>query len=331
MVTTDDIITAFGKYYLKGSQNKSRLLGVPFISGTTLNIPGMRHVSTTDTIYQMANPIFAKLLQQFQKGFTAKGGVDFHPNEIQLRQCKVDQEVYPHDIEESWMGFLAGDSSRTIEQWPIVRYLLEEYIAQMIEEEKETDVVYNGVYAAPTSGNPGSGEHVFDGFHKLLQDGAADEDYPINTISGVGALDVDTAFEQIEDFSKGIASQFNKRNIMIFVAPEFERAYLEGKRAKGFYNIGADSQIGTRIDFTRHTVVGLESMAGSTDIWATLPENMFHITKRGDGLQNIDLQKSDRMVKILMDWWEAVGFGCNRLVWASEETVATEDEEQDED
>ena len=65
-------------------------------------------------------------------------------------------------------------------------------------------------------------------------------------------------------------------------------------------------------------------MAGTTDIWATMPQNMFHIMKRGDGLQNIDLQKSDRMVKILMDWWEAVGFGCNKLVWASEETVATE-------
>lgn len=323
MVTIDDIITAFGKYYLKGSQNKSRLLGVPFISGTTLRIPGMRHVNTTDTIYQMANPIFSKLLQQFQKSFTAKGGVDFHPNEIQLRQCKVDQEVYPHDIEESWLGFLAGDSSRNIDQWPIVRYLLEEYIAQMIEEEKETDVVYKGEYAAPTSGSAGSGEHIFDGFHKLLQVGAADTDYPINVVSDIDELDVDTAFDQIENFSKGIASQFSKHNIMIFVAPEFERAYLEGKRAKGFYNITNDGQIGTRIDFTRHTVVGLESMAGTTDIWGTMPENMFHIMKRGDGLQNIDLQKSDRMVKILMDWWEAVGFGCNKLVWASSETVAT--------
>ena len=323
MVNIDDIITAFGKYYLKGSQNKSRLLSVPFISGTTLSIPGMRQVHTTDTIYQMANPIFSKLLQQFQKSFTAKGGVDFHPNEIQLRQCKVDQEVYPHDIEESWLGFLAGDSSRNIEQWPIVRYLLEEYIAQMIEEEKETDVAYKGVYAAPTSGSAGSGEHIFDGFHKLLQVGAADTDYPINVVSDIDELDVDTAFDQIEKFSKGIASQFSKHNIMIFVAPEFERAYLEGKRAKGFYNVTNDGQIGTRIDFTRHTVVGLESMAGTTDIWGTMPENMFHIMKRDDSTTNIDLQKSDRMVKILMDWWEAVGFGCNKLVWASSETVAT--------
>lgn len=325
MVTIDQIITEFGKYYLNSGQNKSRLLGVPFKEGRTLKIPGMRHIKTKDTIYQMANPIFAKVLQQYQRTFTNKGGVEFHPNEIQLRQCKVDDLIYPHDIEESWLGFLAGDTSRTIEQWPIVRYLMEEYYAQMIEEEKETDVVYAGEYEAPTAGTAGSGAKMFDGFKKQLINGAADSSYPINVITAgtIGEMDVDTAFDQIELFSKSIASQFTHRNVMIFVAPQFERAYLEGKRQKGFYNVTTDGDFSTRIDFTRHTVVGLESMAGTTDIWATLPENMFHVMKRGDELQNFDIQKADRAVKLLMDWWEAVGFGVNKLVWASAETVAT--------
>lgn len=323
MVTIDDIITEFGHYYLNSGQNKSRLLGVPFVEGRTLKIPGMRHVKTKDTIYQMANPIFTKLLQQYQRTFTNKGGVSFHPNEIQLRPCKVDDLIYPHDIEESWLGFLAGDSSRNIEQWPIVRYLMEVYYAQMIEEEKETDVVYSGVYEAPVAGTAGEGSKMFDGFKKQLINGSNDSDYPVNVVdaSVIGELDEETAFDQIELFSKQIASQFTHRNIMIFVAPQFERAYLEGKRAKGFYNVSTDGEFSTRIDFTRHTVVGLESMAGTTDIFATLPENMFHIMKRGDELQNIDLQKQDRAVKVLMDWWEAVGFGVNKLVWTTEETV----------
>ena len=64
MVTIEKIIEEYGKYYLNSGQNKSRLHGVPFIQSETLNIPGMRHLNIKDTIYQMANPVFTKLLQQ---------------------------------------------------------------------------------------------------------------------------------------------------------------------------------------------------------------------------------------------------------------------------
>lgn len=323
MVTIDQIITEFGRYYQNSGQNQSRLIGVPFVEGRTLKIPGIRHINTKDTIYQVANPIFAKLLQQYQRAFTNKGGVEFHPNEIQLRPLKVDDIFYPRDIEESWMGFLAGDSSRNPESWPIVRYLFEVYYQHAIEEEKELDAVYKGVYEAPTAGTAGTGSKTFDGFRELLITGAADEAYPINvTESGdIDELDETTAFDQIERFSKRIASQFTHRNVVIFVAPQFERAYLEGKRAKGFYNVSTDGEFSTRIDFTRHTVVGVESMAGTTDIFATLPENIFHLKKRDSQNGDFDIQKQDRGVKVLMDWWEAVGFGVNKLVWTSYETV----------
>lgn len=321
MVNIQNIIDEYGKYYLNSGQNKSRIKGVPFLEGETLKIPGMMHVNTKDTIYQMANPIYQKLLQQFQTAFTPKGGVTFKANEVQLRNVKADLEIIPHDIEESWLGFLAGDSSRNIENWPIVRYIIEEYLANMIAEERETDIIYKGVYGAPTEGTAGEGAEAYDGFRKLIKAGAEREDYPINVIEDIGVLDYDDAFDQIELFSKEIASQFRNKNILIFVAPEFERAYLEGKRAKGFYNITGDSAIGTRIDFTRHTIMGLESMAGTNDIWASLGENLYHIRKRSDDMVNIDLQKADRVVKLLMDWWEAVGIGCNKLVWASRNTL----------
>ena len=324
MVTITDILTAFGAYYLKNGQNKSRLLGVPTIPCETLAIPGMRHIKTDETIYQMANPIFSKVLQQYQKAFTAKGGVEFHPNQIQLRQLKVDDELYPHDIEESWLGFLAGDSSRKIEDWPIVRWLLEEYYAKQIAQDKELDVVYKGVYEAPSTGVAGTGSKCFDGFRKKLIEGAADSDYPINIIDGVGALEKTSAFDQIEDFSEKIASQFNNANVIIFVAPEFERAYRKGKRNAQLYDATSDTQFGTRIDFSNHILRGVQSMTGTTDIFATLPENMIHLKKRNENLTNIDMQKADRLVKMLMDWWEAVGFGVNKLVWATRETVQDE-------
>lgn len=324
MLTLEKIIQEYGKFYLKGTQNRSRLLSVPTIATETLAVPGIRHIKTDETIYQMANPMFQKVLQQYQKQFTAKGGVDFHPNPIQLRQLKMDDQMFPHDIEETWMGFFAGDSSRNIEDWPIVKWLFEVYYAQQIAQDKELDAIYKGVYKAPTEGQAGDSSSVFDGFKKLLKDGAADTKYPIHTIKNIGKLNATEAFEQIENFSEGIASQFINKNIVIFVAPEFERAYRKGKRNSALYDATSDSQFGTRIDFTNHIVKGVPSMIGTTDIFATLPENIIHVTKRNSNLTNIDLQKQDRMVKVLMDWWEALGFGVNQLVWTSEETVAEE-------
>lgn len=323
MLSLEKIIQEYGKYYLKGSQNRSRLLGVPTIATETLAIPGIRHVKTDETIYQLANPMFQKVLQQFQKQFTSKGGVDFHPNAIQLRQLKVDDTITPHDIEESWLGFFAGNSSRNIEDWPIVKWLFEVYYAQQIAEEKELDAVYKGVYEAPTNNQPGNSSNVFDGLRKQLITGAADSVYPIHTISGIGALNTTEAFDMIETFSENIAAQFNNKNIVIFVAPEFERAYRKGKRNAGYYDISGDNQVTTRVDFTQHIVKGVPSMIGTTDMFATLPENIIHVTKRNSDLSNIDVQKQDRVVKILMDWWEAVGFGVNQLVWATSESVTT--------
>ena len=36
----------------------------------------------------------------------------------------------------------------------------------------------------------------------------------------------------------------------------------------------------------------------------------------------VDIQKYNRQIKFLVDWWEAVGFGYNCMVWTTRETVA---------
>ena len=62
-------------------------------------------------------------------------------------------------------------------------------------------------------------------------------------------------------------------------------------------------------------------MIGTNDIFATLPENIIHLMKFKDTPNNIDLQKDKREICVLMDWMEAVGFGVNKLVWTTRETI----------
>lgn len=321
-LTISDIVTEFGAYYLNNGQNKSRLLRGLTQPTETLNIPGIRHIRTDETIYQLANPMFTELLQGFQKNFTAKGSVDFHPNQIQLRHLKVDHDLYPHDIEESWLGFMGGDSSRTIESWPIVRYIMEEYFMNQINEDKENEVVYKGKYVAPTTNTAGYAKNVFDGLRKQLVSGAADTDYPITKFTDMGgALTLADAFDYIELFCDKLPHTVANKKLCIFVAPEVVRAYLKGKREAGYYTVQNDSQFGVRVDFTNFTLVGVASMIGTLDIFATMPENIIHLTKRDFNTASIDCQKSNRQVKFLIDWYEAVGFGCNQLVWTTQETI----------
>lgn len=317
-ITVTDILTQYGQYYEKQGQNMSRLKAAPMQPSVTLNVPGIQHLSTDETIYKMANPIFTKVLQPFQKNFTDKGGVEFLPNEIRLSHMKVDQSFYPQDIEDSWLGFLAGDSSANQENWPIVRYLLEEYIMKQVIADKESDVVFKGKRQDPTTNVAGDPADVMDGFAELIRAGLLNADNPMNHVAGIGDLNTSDIFDQVEAFDDAISRQFANENIVIFCAPEMEVAYLRKKRALGYYDIKVDGDITTRIDFTRHILKGVPSMIGSKTMFATLPQNIIHLKKRDANKSNVDIQKADRLVKVLMDWWEGLGFGVNKLVWATD-------------
>lgn len=319
VITTDNLIKDFGNYYLDEGQNMKRLVSAIRQSAETLE-KFATPIITEETVYRLANPTFQSIMKPFKKAFEATGGMTFHPNEIILRQCKADLEVYPNDYQAMWLGFLTQDDSRTMETWPIVRYIIEEAVVKQIEEDRENDVVYKGVYD-PTGTQP---VDSFDGLHVQLQKGATAQ-YPINIVNNIGLLNSSVAgnvFAQIEKFDKAIPALLRNKKMLIFVAQDFERQFMEDKRSEGFFFISSADQINTNIDFTKHVVVGLPSMNGTGHMFATLQENLLWIKKGSKGSVKIDIQKFDRCVHILTDWWEAVGFACNQLVWATAETVA---------
>jgi hypothetical protein len=320
-LTLDMIIQEFGDYYLNSGQNLSRLKEALRQPSVTLEQFGTR-ITTKDTVYQMANPIFQPLIQPFRKQFEPKGNVDFHPVEIRLQRVKVDNEMYPHDIEDTWLGFLSGDSSRSLQDWPVVKWYLEHYIAPQVKSDKELHAVYKGVYSAIGT----TPSDTMDGLKIQLIRGANDAQYPINVIDGIDVFTESTIFDQLEKYDNKISELYKNVPLIHFVSPNWVRAFKTAKRANGFYYIESANEINDRIDFTNHIVVGLPSMSGTNDIFTTVKENLMHVVKRKSDYDaaNVDIQKSDRQVKLLCDWWEAIGFGCNQLVWTTTETVTEE-------
>jgi hypothetical protein len=318
-LTIEQILEEYGRYYEDAGQNLSRLKRGFMQSSETLQYA--TSIPTDDTIFKLANPLFQPVLQAFQRGFTPRGAVKFIPNPIELKPIKIDYKFFPTDIESSWLGFLGGDSSRTLENWPITKYMLEEFLMNQAIEDKELNGVYKGIWKDPTQGEAGLTGNCMNGLKKALVDGANHSEYPINVIEGVKALNEDTIFDQLEYYDKQISELYTGKRLIHFVAQKWVRAFKSAKRANGYYFIDGASKINSEIDFTEHVVVGLPSMNGTNDIFTTMRENILHLRKRDLSKVHVDIQKVDREIKFLIHWWEAVGFACNAMVWTSKETI----------
>lgn len=311
-LTTTKIVDEFGKYYVKEGQNKQRLIRSIVQPAVSLE-KNAKKIPTSDTIYRAANYTFESVVRPFKKSFDPTSSITFHPNIIQLRQIKVDAEVYPNDIEESWLGFLANNDC-AVKEWPITRFIMEEYLAKQIAADRENKIVYKGVY--DSSGT--DPEDSMDGIKQVIVSSLS-TDYPINVISGIGTLDGDAIFDQIEKFDEALPELYNEQKVVLFMSPKWVRAYKKDKRSQNFFFIQDLKELNESIDFSKHYICPLPSMSGTNDLWATVDGNLVWLTKREGNLANMQVQAHDRCVHIMVDWWEGIGFLCNQVVWATAE------------
>jgi len=134
--------------FLFGSILVGYVIGGPLLKffGHTNNylFIGALFLSATVFAYLIPNiPTSVKI------GFTQKGGLTVVPNEIRVFNIKIDDEFYPDELKASWLGFLTAHKvSRT--EWPLVKYLMENYYKKQIDRDMEMDEYYKGTFAAPT-------------------------------------------------------------------------------------------------------------------------------------------------------------------------------------
>lgn len=318
-MNVQEIISAFGSYYVKDQQNMSRLVRKMMQGSTTLNLPGIRHIKTEETQYRSSNVETSEMIQGYQHGFTPKGSVTFHPNTINLRPMKVDKSLAPDVIRENWLGFLSDDNKHP-KDWPIVKYFMEKLVADQVENDRELKLVYTGEYEEPTEGTAGDAVNVMDGFKKIMTDAAAASHvYPIHRVPDIGVLNASEIVDQVEAFDDAIPEFLTSVKMYIFMSPSMKKAYFRKLRALGYYNVTSAKELSFTVDNTNHEIIGLPCMTGTTDIWATIPANILHLSKRSKN--NFDVQANHRDVDVMCDWFEGLGFADNDLVFASTNTV----------
>jgi hypothetical protein len=309
-----EIVTAYGAYYEKSAQNKNRILGM-LTQG--LVTPGIcTPIKTDDTVFKLAQLTIQKIVQSFQKGWTPKHATAFTPNRLELYHFKVDEDIWPDDIENIWLGFLSSDSVSR-QEWPLIRFLIEHpeqgYLAK-INSDMELEEYGKGVYQAPTAGTPGDTGKSMNGLIFQLQAGVNDE--TINSVD-IETLDKSTIFDQVELFVDGISEIYQHVKMDVCMSPSWAKAYFRDKRANGFYDYKSSRDINADIDFTPQQVKALPSLSGTDVIFATPKPNLLHLTKKSKNKTNIKIEEYRREVSFYCDWWEGVGFGMNAAVWTN--------------
>ncbi|RLD56269.1 MAG: hypothetical protein DRJ01_15465, partial [Bacteroidetes bacterium] len=131
-ITTTDIVTEYGAYYIDEGQNKKRILTMLSQGREIVNFA--TPIITDATIFRLANATFRTLVQPFQKTFTQKGGVDIVPNEIRQYRFKIDDEFMPDELYATWLGFLTS-SNVNRKEWPFVKWLIEVYYKNQIDQD----------------------------------------------------------------------------------------------------------------------------------------------------------------------------------------------------
>jgi hypothetical protein len=307
-IIVTDIVQEYGAYYLNSGQNRTRLLQLLLFGRETTKIA--REIKTDNTVYQLAESNITSLVQAFQKGWTPKGDIQFTPNPITLYKMKVDMDLYPDEIEDNWLGFLASENQNR-KDWPLIRYIMEEHLIKKIDEDLELKEYYHGVYTAPTTGTAGDTGKSMNGLKYLLQNSSK-----INRLV-MDPLEVSILYDQLENAYDQIAEEYQHTNMLVCMAPRWQRAFLKDKRAQGYYQITKPGEIDNTLDFSPAKVIGLPSMIGTNDLFITPRENLLHLTKKGKNSATFKVEESKRCVSIMTDWWEGFGFGLNEIVWTN--------------
>jgi len=299
---------AFGTYI--GTNQKDILL---LLTQATVSQKHMTTIASADLEYRASKAVIDDMVQGFQKKWTPKGTATFTPIAIPQRRHKFDWEMYPDDIVDSWLGFMAAENVDR-KQWPISKYIIEKLILPKINDNRELKLIGKGLYEAPVEGTAQATGKSMDGFITILEKLKTAGNSNVNFIP-LTALTEDNIFDEIELFAASVADLYQDIPMEVFLSRKWYASYHKKRRDLH----GQDTNytgMKDLIEGSNMTLMPLPSMNGKDVIFTTPKENFIRLMNRNEGASNITIESVDRQIKVFADWYESVGFGIQEAVFA---------------
>jgi hypothetical protein len=308
-----DIKTSFGKYIDAGQGEKDVHNAFMYPENKLLSI--FQTIETKDTQVRAGLMTTSRVAQAFKNKFSALGNSEFKPHVIDLFKHKMDVLLTPDDVENSWLGFLAGPGLKR-EEWPIGKYIAMELLKRY-QYDVELDERVKGVYVAPADDEtPAAAGTAMNGLRKIFTDHVTAgliTPYASGALSNTAA----TFVQQVEGFVKSIA-QKERQYVKAVVLPMNKKdLYKEGMQSLYNQNYLSEADILTVRNNPGITVMFTESSDGTNLMWATMDGNARRYVKR-DAKNYLMGVKDLRQLQVTTDHWEGLGFVVPQFAYVND-------------
>jgi len=308
-INIDQLKVDFGTFL--GTSEKDILKA---LTQTTESMAFMTTIKQNDD-FRAGQASIASIVQGFQKGWTPKGTPTFTPLHIGHRRHKFDVEIFPDEVYGSWLGFLA-DESQTREQWPLVKYIVYKLLLDKTAQDRELNLIANGIYADPVDGTAQDTGKSMDGFLKILKTAHASGTSKMTFANKNVAITSVNAFDQVEQFTDIVVGPYRTVPMNVFCSPQNFTFYVRKKRDLHGTNVDYGKYGNAAIDGTNLTLTPLPSMTGSDVLFCTPKANFVRLLKLNDGASKPIIETAKRQVFIFADWYENVGFAIEEAIFA---------------
>jgi hypothetical protein len=217
---------------------------------------------------------------------------------LKVRGIKADLLLIPQVLEKTWLGKLK--SAKNPLELPFEAFIMT-YIGQKVKENLHLQGLFKGEYDAAGT----TPIDTLDGFLKLVADAiTASKITPIVT----GVITKTNVIDKLELVYDGLGDAYKAIPTQMKVAPTiydwYNRAYRTTFGGNNNYN-GMPGKV--FLDGTNCELVREPGMSGSQRVMASVKENFVYGCDTSSGF-NLDIQKFNRSIKLLIDFKAGVQF-----------------------
>ncbi|NJI75843.1 hypothetical protein HCX49_21840 [Sphingobacterium kitahiroshimense] len=310
-----DLRQEFGTYLSQGVNNLDIIKQI--FNGFTSS-KHFRTVPAT-TEYRAVQSMINSVVQQFKPKWTPKGKTKFTPLKIPNFRHKINVEIIPSDVVDSYM-FHLYDESLSPSQMPITKYIINVMILPQILDDIELRMIFKGKYVESTDDEATPAEESMDGIETFLIKEKAKANTKVNffpqTINWVTATDAQVV-KFVENFADFVDDKLKIKTISAskFVKKRYQRAYESvyggGQKQVGGMNPNAE------VDYVEMEIIHLDGMGNSPIIFATVPGNMVKLRHINEAPNIINkIVEGHYQLDVVGEFWLGAGFAIAEALFA---------------